>query len=100
MACNQPSCSLTHSHTRVVCALCVTGSGGRAADGDDSTARQPRNAKKVQALRRPVICVCNDLYAQVIRPLRDVAATFQFKQPRVRPREGLSSSSFELERSS
>ena len=35
---------------------------------------------------RPIICVCNDLFAQVMRPLRDVAAVFQFKQPSVRIR--------------
>ena len=64
-------------------ASCVTGSGSKAADGDDSSAKQPRRAKKAQALCRPVICVCNDMYAQVIRPLRDVAATFQFKRPLV-----------------
>ena len=65
---------------------CVTGSGSSPAGEDDSTAGQQRRAKKAQALCRPVICVCNDLYAQVIRPLREVAATFQFKQPMVRGR--------------
>ena len=65
-------------------AFCETGSGGSAVGGDDSAAGQQRRAKKAQALCRPVICVCNDLYARVIRPLRDVAVTFQFKQPMVR----------------
>ena len=34
-------------------------------------------------LRRPVICVCNDLYAPSLRQLRDVALVFQLRKPTV-----------------
>jgi DNA polymerase III delta prime subunit len=33
-------------------------------------------------LHRPVICICNDLYAPALRPLRDVAEVLQFKPGR------------------
>lgn len=36
----------------------------------------------VKPLTRPVICICNDLYAPVLRPLRDVAKVFVVKPPR------------------
>ncbi|KAI8801849.1 P-loop containing nucleoside triphosphate hydrolase protein [Cladochytrium replicatum] len=33
------------------------------------------------ALRRPIICICNDLYAPVLRPLRAIARVLQFRAP-------------------
>ncbi len=32
---------------------------------------------------RPIICICNDLYAPVVRPLRALALCFTFKVPTV-----------------
>lgn len=58
----------------------MAGEGGE--EGDEPGKKKRRKGKP---LCRPIICVCNDLYAQVMRPLRDVAAVFQFKQPLVRP---------------
>ena len=49
----------------------ATGPGGRKA--------------KQRALCRPVIAICNELYAPVLRPLRARAAVFQFRNPSVLP---------------
>nr|XP_027118988.1 chromosome transmission fidelity protein 18 homolog isoform X1 [Coffea arabica]XP_027118989.1 chromosome transmission fidelity protein 18 homolog isoform X1 [Coffea arabica]XP_027118991.1 chromosome transmission fidelity protein 18 homolog isoform X1 [Coffea arabica]XP_027118992.1 chromosome transmission fidelity protein 18 homolog isoform X1 [Coffea arabica] len=45
----------------------------------------PRSSKKQKntSLLRPVICICNDLYAPVLRPLRQVAKVQLFVQPTV-----------------
>ena len=37
----------------------------------DADARGKR--RSAEALQRPIICICNDLYAPALRPLRDVA---------------------------
>ncbi|KAL1923537.1 uncharacterized protein VTP21DRAFT_8517 [Calcarisporiella thermophila] len=34
-------------------------------------------------LMRPIICVCNDLYAPVLRPLRIISQIYQFRKPYV-----------------
>ena len=62
------------------------GGGGAKEGGGDGEGDEPgkKKRRKGKPLCRPIICVCNDLYAQVMRPLRDVAAVFQFKQPLVR----------------
>ncbi len=36
-------------------------------------------------LMRPLIAICNDLYAPALRPLRAVAKVVHFKKPSVRP---------------
>ncbi|KAF9546441.1 hypothetical protein EC957_009790 [Mortierella hygrophila] len=35
-------------------------------------------------LMRPIICICNDQYAPVLRPLRTIAQIHQFRKPSVR----------------
>ncbi|KAG0011566.1 hypothetical protein BGZ80_000592 [Entomortierella chlamydospora] len=35
-------------------------------------------------LMRPIICICNDQYAPVLRPLRVIAQIYQFKKPSIR----------------
>ncbi|KAH7046343.1 hypothetical protein BKA57DRAFT_466280 [Linnemannia elongata] len=35
-------------------------------------------------LMRPIICICNDQYAPVLRPLRTIAQIYQFRKPSVR----------------
>ncbi|CAH9071877.1 unnamed protein product [Cuscuta europaea] len=44
-----------------------------------SSKKKERNA----SLLRPVICICNDLYAPALRPLRQVAKVHVFVQPTV-----------------
>ncbi|GMF25444.1 unnamed protein product [Phytophthora lilii] len=38
-------------------------------------------AKKRHPLTRPLICICNDLYASVLRPLRQIATIFTLDAP-------------------
>ena len=40
-----------------------------------------KDSKFRAPLMRPVIAICNDLYATALRPLRDVAKVFRMKQP-------------------
>lgn len=47
--------------------------GGKKKSGGDGSASVP-------ALTRPLICICNDLYAPQLRPLRDVATVFRFRK--------------------
>ncbi|KAI3511528.1 hypothetical protein L1887_18682 [Cichorium endivia] len=42
-----------------------------------------KKKKKDMSLLRPVICICNDLYAPALRPLRQVAKVHVFVQPTV-----------------
>ncbi|KAK9068723.1 hypothetical protein SSX86_012838 [Deinandra increscens subsp. villosa] len=42
-----------------------------------------KKKRKDTALLRPVICICNDLYAPALRPLRNVAKVHVFVQPTV-----------------
>ncbi|EXC20805.1 Chromosome transmission fidelity protein 18-like protein [Morus notabilis] len=42
-----------------------------------------KKGRKSKPLSRPVICICNDLYAPVLRPLRQVARVHVFAQPTV-----------------
>ena len=37
--------------------------------------------KRLKPLMRPIICICNDLYAPALRPLREVAKVFHFRRP-------------------
>jgi chromosome transmission fidelity protein 18 len=59
---------------------------GEKEEVDIEKVKQNHQKKKVHAkekpLTRPVICICNDLYAPVLRPLRDVAKVFVVKPPR------------------
>ncbi|ONI20120.1 hypothetical protein PRUPE_3G316000 [Prunus persica] len=42
-----------------------------------------KRGRKTASLSRPVICICNDLYAPALRPLRRVAKVHVFVQPTV-----------------
>ncbi|XP_062109092.1 uncharacterized protein LOC133819774 [Humulus lupulus] len=42
-----------------------------------------KKGRKSDPLSRPVICICNDLYAPALRPLRQVAKVHVFVQPTV-----------------
>ncbi|PSS24093.1 Chromosome transmission fidelity protein [Actinidia chinensis var. chinensis] len=42
-----------------------------------------RKKHRSSSLSRPVICICNDLYAPALRPLRQVAKVHSFVQPTV-----------------
>ncbi|KAL1151820.1 hypothetical protein V6Z11_A09G067700 [Gossypium hirsutum] len=42
-----------------------------------------KKGSKTASLTRPVICICNDLYAPALRPLRQIAKVHIFVQPTV-----------------
>ncbi|GAA5925020.1 Ctf18p [Sporobolomyces koalae] len=54
---------------------------------EGSSTKKPSNrkngskAKKDRPLLRPIICICNDLYAPVLRPLRPLAKIIRFQPP-------------------
>ncbi|KAL3828358.1 hypothetical protein ACJIZ3_017160 [Penstemon smallii] len=50
---------------------------------DHSVRRSSQKKPKNSSLLRPVICICNDLYAPALRPLRKVAKVHIFVQPTV-----------------
>ncbi|KAL4457647.1 hypothetical protein ABPG75_012512 [Micractinium tetrahymenae] len=60
------------------------GAGRRAGGGAAGSGGGKQGGARQQQLRplmRPIICICNDLYAPALRPLRDVAKVFHFKKP-------------------
>lgn len=50
---------------------------------DQKEGSKQRSKKGMQPLCRPIIAVCNDIYAPALRPLRAVAKVIQFKKPSV-----------------
>ncbi|KAI8986484.1 hypothetical protein BDB01DRAFT_785799 [Pilobolus umbonatus] len=40
-----------------------------------------KGKEKEKPLLRPIICICNDAFAPVLRPLRAIAQFYQFKRP-------------------
>lgn len=59
------------------------GDEARTSSLPTSLQKAPKKSKKsaVKPLLRPIICICNDLYAPVLRPLREVAKVFTVKPP-------------------
>ncbi|PON63766.1 ATPase, AAA-type, core [Parasponia andersonii] len=53
------------------------------ANEDNPQKISTKKGRKSEPLSRPVICICNDLYAPVLRPLRQVAKVHVFVQPTV-----------------
>ncbi len=47
----------------------------------DIKKKRPSKKNTEKPLTRPIICICNDLYAPVLRPLRDVAKVFVVRPP-------------------
>ncbi|GLI67361.1 hypothetical protein VaNZ11_011539 [Volvox africanus] len=56
------------------------GEGGRKAPGAKKRVGGRQGSQR-RPLCRPIICICNDLYAPALRPLRDVARVFHFSAP-------------------
>ncbi|KAJ9154037.1 hypothetical protein P3X46_027415 [Hevea brasiliensis] len=54
-----------------------------ATKGEQSGRPSSKKGRKTLSLSRPVICICNDLYAPVLRPLRQVAKVHMFARPTV-----------------
>ncbi|KAF3498879.1 hypothetical protein DY000_02051899 [Brassica cretica] len=49
----------------------------------DNGKTSSKKERRTAPLSRPVICICNDLYAPVFRPLRQIAKVYIFVQPTV-----------------
>ena len=86
------TCRVNFIHTQLQLPCCnwVEFATGREVSNDqqESSADQtdsnkPRRKKGMQPLCRPIIAVCNDIYAPALRPLRAVAKVIQFKKPTV-----------------
>ncbi|KAA8548452.1 hypothetical protein F0562_000136 [Nyssa sinensis] len=56
---------------------------GNAAKEEQQGKMSSKKRRKYASLSRPVICICNDLYAPALRPLRQVAKVHVFVQPTV-----------------
>ncbi|MBW0488588.1 hypothetical protein O181_028303 [Austropuccinia psidii MF-1] len=91
---------LTLKNNRPCCVIIdeIDGAGGGGGGGNEggfvralvklvtegSTVRKSAmKGKKLDhmPLRRPIICICNDLYAPVLRPLRPIARIIRFNAP-------------------
>ncbi|KAF9361013.1 hypothetical protein BGX26_006565 [Mortierella sp. AD094] len=57
-----------------------------AASKEEKSKSAGKKSKKYikKPLMRPIICICNDQYAPVLRPLRVIAQIYQFKKPSIR----------------
>ncbi|EFJ48480.1 hypothetical protein VOLCADRAFT_104663, partial [Volvox carteri f. nagariensis] len=57
--------------------------GGKKTVGAGGAKRRGggRKGSQQRPLCRPIICICNDLYAPALRPLRDIARVFHFSPP-------------------
>lgn len=58
---------------------------GRSGEGsaEGAPVAKARAARKPKQLQRPIIAICNDLYAAALRPLRFAARSVQLKKPLV-----------------
>jgi chromosome transmission fidelity protein 18 len=52
----------------------------KGAEGGKTRGRGKKK-KQEKPLMRPIICICNDLYAPQLRKLKEVARVFRFKKP-------------------
>ncbi|KAG1440089.1 hypothetical protein G6F56_012050 [Rhizopus delemar] len=58
-----------------------SGAGGTdATTAGTNENKKSKSKKKETPLRRPIICICNDIYAPALRPLRYVAQVMYFKE--------------------
>lgn len=51
------------------------------AQEDELSQSKAKKKKGMKPLLRPIICICNDLYAPALRPLRECARVFMVKPP-------------------
>ncbi|KAI9250024.1 hypothetical protein BY458DRAFT_33921 [Sporodiniella umbellata] len=50
------------------------------ASVESNKGKRSKSKKKESPLRRPIICICNDVYAPALRPLRQIAQVMNFKE--------------------
>ncbi|KAI7825988.1 P-loop containing nucleoside triphosphate hydrolase protein [Gamsiella multidivaricata] len=61
----------------------ATVEAGSSEEKSKATNKRSKKFTK-NPLMRPIICICNDQYAPVLRPLRVIAQIYQFKKPSIR----------------
>ncbi|PJF19806.1 hypothetical protein PSACC_00411 [Paramicrosporidium saccamoebae] len=52
-----------------------------ATDGENDDGPTKKKKRKIMSLRRPIICICNDLYVPALRPLRNIAQVITMRRP-------------------
>ncbi|KAJ1669746.1 hypothetical protein EV182_008619, partial [Spiromyces aspiralis] len=65
----------------ILCKLAGNSNDSGAREPDRGPRRAKSDAKSDSNPMRPIICICNDLYTPVLRPLRQVAKCFQMNPP-------------------
>ncbi|KAG0502207.1 hypothetical protein HPP92_002279 [Vanilla planifolia] len=53
------------------------------ASSGNSSKKGPKPASLLRPMRNRVICICNDLYALALRPIRQIAKVHIFMQPSI-----------------
>lgn len=79
---NRPNCLVldeidgaTKAAINVLIAMLKSASAaGKSTDEDDSTTAK-KKSKKNALLRRPIICICNDIHAPALRALRKIGVS-------------------------
>ncbi|OUM65465.1 hypothetical protein PIROE2DRAFT_59973 [Piromyces sp. E2] len=51
------------------------------AESSQTTEKRRKRGKQLKPLMRPIICICNDQYTPVLKPLRTIAQIYSFKPP-------------------
>ncbi len=70
----------SHGFIRALVRLIESGKGSDSKAGG-LAARGKKQRKGSKPLLRPIICICNDLYAPSLRPLRPMAKLVRFHKP-------------------
>ncbi|CAA6673279.1 unnamed protein product [Spirodela intermedia] len=73
--------------------------GNKDSSSDVATGKITSKRRQTATLSRPVICICNDLYAPALRPLRQISKVHMFVQPQLKyicKKEGFKTSSMAL----
>ena len=76
--------AVLHKALRVLGKDTSKGDEEQSSNPEQKEGSKQRSKKGMQPLCRPIIAVCNDIYAPALRPLRAVAKVIQFKKPSVR----------------
>ncbi|KAI9332801.1 hypothetical protein BDR26DRAFT_868938 [Obelidium mucronatum] len=57
------------------------GAASKEKDGEPAEKNAKKDKSKTRVLLRPIICICNDQYAPVLRPLRMISQAYAFRPP-------------------
>lgn len=71
----------SHGFVRALVRLVETGKGAGPKAAGLAARGKKQQRKGSKPLLRPIICICNDLYAPSLRPLRPMAKLIRFNKP-------------------